>query len=327
MKPILKISVVALSSTLLLAGCSQQETAASANSDGYYPVTVKNCGAEVTVESEPQQLVLLKPASAAALQALGVLDRSVARAGAFEEEYFDSATQVVLNDIPQLAGDLDASGHLQISADVVIDQQPDLLLGEVDNLPRQQLEQLDIPLIEEPALCQTGSTADPTWDSVYDQLRMYGEIFDRQDVAEDTVEALQQRVDKATEQVPQNEARTAAVLYPTVGGGTSYAYGTGSMSHPQLESAGFTNVFEDVTERVFEVTPEEIIGRDPDVLILLYSEGDPADVEQTIIDMPGAEQMTAVQNDDVMTQLMNFTEPATPLSVDGLERIIERFHE
>ncbi len=121
------------------------------------------------------------------------------------------------------------------------------------------------------------------------------------------------------------ESRTAAVLYPTVGGGVTYAYGSTSMAHPQLEAAGLTNVFGDSTERVFEVTLEELLGRNPDVIIMLYGDGDPKAVETAVTGLPGAEKLTAVQNGDLLVQLFNFTEPASPLSVDGLEKIVERF--
>src|SRR5699024_11559692 len=126
--------------------------------------------------------------------------------------------------------------------------------------------------------------------------------------------------------IPANDVRTASVLHPTVCDGPTYAYGAGSMAHPQLEAAGFTNVFKNTTERVFEFSSEQLLGMDPDIIILLHSEGDPDDVDAALRDLPGAGDLSAIKNDDVMTQLLNFSEPATPLSVTGLERIVERFH-
>jgi hypothetical protein len=122
-----------------------------------------------------------------------------------------------------------------------------------------------------------------------------------------------------------DEGRTAAVLYPTVGGGAGYAYGTRSMAHPQLEAAGFGNAVADVDERVFEVTLEELLDRDPDALVLLYGDGDPGLVEDEIRGLPGADGLTAVQDDAILVQLFNFTEPPTSLSVDGLETIVSTF--
>lgn len=324
-----KTAALTIVGLFLLTGCDSgtEATGGDTTSADGYPVTVENCGAEVTFESEPERLVLLKSASVPALHSLGVLDRAVARAGAFPEKYFDDETLAELDEFPQLTSDVDATGHLQISKDVVIAESPDLVFGEVENLPRQSLAQSDIPLLEEPAFCATGADESPDFESVYHQVEVYGEVFNKQDQAETVVTDLQDRVAAAEAKVDEDEQRTAAVLYPTVGGGTTYAYGTGSMAHPQLEAAGFTNVFEDTSERVFEVSSEQLLGRDPDVIILLHSEGDPQAVEDSLANLPGADTLSAVQNDQVMTQLLNFTEPATPLAVTGLEHIVERFHE
>lgn len=326
--PVYTTGALILAGMLFLTACGNDSATTGDDTDAAngYPVTVENCGADVTFETEPERLVLLKSASVPALHSLGVLDRAVARAGAFPDEYFDEKTLDELDDVPQLTSDVDATGHLHISKDVVIAQEPDLVFGEVENLPRQSMTQVDIALLEEPAFCAAGADTSPTFDSVYDQLELYGEVFNKSDEAETIIQDLQERVAAAQHKAEAGEQRTAAVLYPTVGGGTTYAYGTDSMAHPQLEAAGFTNVFEDTSERVFEVSSEQLLGRDPDVIILLYSEGDPDAVEATLRNLPGAAQLTAVDNDDVMTQLLNFTEPATPLSVTGLENIVERFH-
>src|SRR5699024_8541192 len=297
-----------LATALTLTACAGGSTESTNNSGQGYPVTVENCGTEVQFDSAPEELVLLKSAAVPALHNLGVLDRVTARAGAFPEEYFDDATLAELNDIPQLTSDVDATGHLQISKEVVVAKQPDVVFGEVENLPRQSLAQVGISLLEEPALCASSPDTEPDFEGVYDQLRLYGKVFDRGAQAETYITELQDRVTTASQQVPANEARTAAVLYPTVGGGTHYAYASGSMAQPQLEAAGFTNVFQDTSERVFEVSSEQLLGLDPDIIILLHSEGDPEDVETTLRNLPGAGDLQAVQNDDVMVQLLNFSE-------------------
>jgi iron complex transport system substrate-binding protein len=309
---------------LTACGAEAEDREPTSAATGSYPVTIENCGAEVTFNQAPEQVVLLKSSSVPFLHELGVLDRVTARAGQYPAEYYDEKTLAELDKIPLLTDELDSSGHLQISKEVVIGQEPDLVLGEVDNLSRTTLDAVDIPLIEEPALCEQG-VDDPGFDDVYAQLEVYGQVFDREAEAQETINDLKKDLADVEAEVGEPSGRTAAVLYPTVGGGTTYAYGTASMAQPQLEAAGFKNVFGDVDERVFEVTLEELLGRDPDALILLYSEGDPGEVEDAITKLPGADELTAVRNGDVMAQLFNFTEPPTPLSIDGLERIVERF--
>lgn len=299
---------------LPLAACGDDADAAGG-------VTVENCGTDVTFASTPERIVMLKSAAVPALAELGLLDKVVARAGQYPEEYYDDATNAALADIPLLTDRTDASGHLQISREEVIAQRPDLVLGEVDNLNRDTLAASDIPLIEEPVLC--GATEDAALDDVYDQVRLFGTIFGEEDAAEDVVADLETQVEEITARVPADEARTAAVLYPTVGGGVTYAYGTRSMAAPQLEAAGLENVFADVEDRVFEVTAEELIGRDPDVLVLLYGDGDPAEVVDAVTSQPGAGGIAAVRDGAVLPLLFNFTEPPSPLSVDGLGRIVD----
>ncbi|HLT66489.1 MAG TPA: hypothetical protein VKZ73_01360, partial [Microbacterium sp.] len=68
---------------------------------------------------------------------------------------------------------------------------------------------------------------------------------------------------------------------------------------------------------------------------LLHSEPSPDDdgdgnadaVMDAVTRLPGAGGLRAVRDDEVMTLLFNFVEPATPLTIDGLERILARLGE
>ena len=318
-RPMLATAALMLATT---TACGADAAGDEATADGF-PVTIENCGAEVTFDAPPERVVMLKSSAVPYLHALGVMDQVVARAGEYPADYYDAETQAELDDIPLLTDEMDTSGHLQISKEIVIAEEPDLVLGEVDNLSRDTLDAVDIDLLEEPAMCPEG-VDDPGFDDIYSQLEAYGKVFNREDEAAKAVADLRKRVTELEKQ-KVGEGRTAAVLYPTVGGGVTYAYGTRSMAHPQLEAAGFEDVFADVDERVFEVSTEDLLERDPDVIILLHNSGDPKQVEESITQLAGAEDLTAVKNGDVMAQLFNFTEPPSALSVDGLERIIDRF--
>lgn len=321
------IALTASASVLALSSCglSSDGGRSAEGGSGPYPVTVQNCGADVTLDAAPEKVVLLKSAAVPYLSALGVLDRVSARAGEYPRDYYDDATWAELEKIPALTGKTDTSGHLLVSKEVVIGKEPDLVLGEIDNLSRATLDQVGIPLVEEPAMCPQGLD-DPGFDDVYAQMETYGRIFDRTDEAAAANAVLRKRVAELSAD-GTGERRTAAVLYPTVGGGVTYAYGSRSMAHPILEAAGLDNVFADTDERVFEVTPEELVGRDPDVLILLHSAGDPDQVADAVTRLPGARSMAAVRDDNLLPLLFNYVEPPTPLALDGLAKIQERFGE
>lgn len=311
--------------SLVLAGCSSSAPHdAEATTLPGYPLTILNCGTEVTLDAAPERVVLLDSSPVTYLHMLGVMDKVVARAGTYPSEYFDAETQAEIDRIPLLTDKLDTSGHLQISQEVVMAQKPDLVLGTAEGMNRETLAASGIPLLEEPSFCPQ-PPENATFADIGKQMKTYTQAFGMQEQGATIAQELDDRLKAISATVPADEKRTAAVLYPTVGGGVTYAYGTKSMAHPQLEAAGFTNVFADVDQRVFEVSREELIGRNPDVLVLLHSAGDPAEISSAITSLKGAQSITAIAKGDVMVQLFNFTEPASPLSIDGLERIIERF--
>nr|WP_205835375.1 ABC transporter substrate-binding protein [Microbacterium sp. CFH 90308] len=310
-----------------LAGCAQTSSPraddAAPGGGTRYPLTVTNCGEDVVFDAAPERVILLESAPVTILDGLGVLDRVVARAGSFPSGYYDEDLTARIDAIDSLSDDIDTSGHLTMSSEVVLAHEPDLALGLPEGVTREALRDSGVNALIHPVYCPSG-VGDASFDTLYDQVRMYGRIFDRSDEAESVVRELQARVAAVEAETADAAPRSAAVLYPSVGGGPLYAYGRGSMAQPQLTAAGFENVFSDTAERVFEVSVEELIARDPDVLVLLH-QGDEDGVAAAIASLPGSEALRALRDGDVLPQLFNFTEPPTPLSVTGLELIVERF--
>ena len=68
---------------------------------------------------------------------------------------------------------------------------------------------------------------------------------------------------------------------------------------------------------------EDLLARDPDVLILLHSGAEPTEVEAAITALPGADGLTAVREGDLVPLLFGFTSPASPITVEGLDRIVK----
>lgn len=314
MKKTVLASTVAAGLTLSLAACGTDgDTSDQA-------ISVDNCGDTVTLDGPPENVTVLKPAAITTLSRLGVLDHVTNRAGKYPAEYYDDATNEALNTIPSITDKTDESGHLQISREEVVATDPDLVLGETDTVNRQALASSDIPLIEEPAFC--GSIdGDVTWDDVWDQVRLYGTVFDREDEAEAYVAELQERLKDVDGGDGTGAGRSIAVLYPTVGGGVTYAYGTGSMAAPVVAASGAENVYADQSQRVFEVTAEDLVDRNPDVILALYSDGTENQVVDAVNQIPGIDRTTAGRDRKILPMLLNYAEPPTPLAVDGLESL------
>jgi len=308
---------------LALAACSS--TAPDESDGSRYPLTVENCGTEIEIEQAPERVVLLTGTDVSFLAELGVLDRVVGKAGAYQEEYHDDQVNAKVKRIRELSSTLDETATLQISDEVIFGAEPDLVLDAVPTGRVDTLGDLGVPVLNDEAMCPEG-LADPGFDDVYDQMETYGRVFDAEDEAKKSIARLKDRVAAVEESVPEAESRTAAVLYPVVGGAPR-AYGNRSMAGAVIEAAGFTNVYDDLDERRAEISVEDLIDRDPDVLILLHVEGSDEQTEKALTSLPGADRLTAVREDEMMTLLFNFAEPPTPLAVDGLERITDRFAE
>lgn len=320
------IAAAALVATL--SGCASSPEAEHGDhaSSETYPVTVTNCSNEITFDQSPERIVVLRNEVIPVLSSLGVLDRTVGLVGRFHDVYFDEQTQTTMSEIPVLSDEISQVGGGEISLEDVIAQEPDLVIGTSETVTREGLLAQGINVLENEESC-AGSQATSTLDDIDTLFTLYAEVFDRHDEADAALIDIDQQIDAAIVQIPDGENRTAAMLYPTIGGGATYAYGAGSMNHTLLELAGFTNVFADLPDRNAEVTAEELLARDPDVIILLHSGATDDEVEESLTALPGASELTAVTNDALFPLLFGFTSPASPITIDGLTQIVERFQE
>ena len=323
--------VLLVACSVALAGCGDDDGTESASTGGVktdYPLTVENCGEQVTLDAAPHRVVILGSSPIPLVEAAGALDRVIAKAGEFPDALYTDATRRAVAAIPTIGEGESASGTVQISQEVVVDQRSDLVIGyETETVKRAALTDSGIPMLILPGFCANKDLIPKhqDFDDVYAQVEFWGKVFGTQDAAAAAVTSLRSRVAKAQASFTPGEERSAATLFVSLGGGPLYAYGTSSMAHPQMAAAGLKNVFGDVDERVFEVTPEELVARDPEVLIILYVEGEPAAITDSLLQSPGVASLRAVSENQIYLHLFGFTDPPTPLSVDGLEKIVARF--
>jgi iron complex transport system substrate-binding protein len=317
---------------VLVAGCAggggtKATTTSPAPSSGF-PLTVTNCGEQVTLPTPPKRTVLLDRNAISLVAAVGAFDRVVARAGKMPDGLYDARITAALAAIPSIGAGENAQGTVQISQEEVIAQRPDLVIAyETDTIKRAALAAAGIPMLIEPAFCTDKSEipGNPSLDDVYARVEFWGQVFEKQDAAAASIADLRRRVAAVRAKAAAGPTRTGATLFVSVGGGPVYAYGRKSLSDPEMAAAGITNVFGDVNDRVFEVTPEKLVALNPEVLVLLYSDGDPAAIQASLEALPGVASIAAVRNHNVLSLLFGFTDPPTPVSVDGLERIVARF--
>lgn len=316
--------LLAACSTALLASCGAPDSASDASASADSGIEVTTCGTTVTLPGAPERVALLNNAPVLTLHELGVLDRTVVRAGVFSEEYYAERHPEVLTEleaIPSLTDRVDESGHLRISLEPILDADPDVVLGSTDTINTQTMADR-APVIQEEGFCGLGH--DASFDDVLAEVRLYGQLFHREERAEDYVAELSERISAVeSEATDMGQGRSVAVLYPTPGGTVTYAYGRSSMSYPLTEAAGLRNVFADAADRVFEVTPEELVNRNPDLVLVLHSSVGAEEAIDALRNTPGAEDLA----DRAIPLSLSYAEPPTPLAVDGLELLTQALKE
>ncbi|MYA81892.1 MAG: ABC transporter substrate-binding protein [Acidimicrobiales bacterium] len=310
-----------LAAAFVAAACGGSDESPAAAQDDGFPLTFTNCDTEFTLDAPPERVMLMEAAAPSLLFAAGAMDRVIARIESFPEEYYTAEELALLNDIPALVAQHTSTGGVEISVEAIIDHDPDIVIGyDTATLTHDALADVGIQLYVMPPFCDNPPT--PSFESILDEVRFYGELFGTSETANASADALEAAVASAAD-APVAEGQTAAALYVSSDGSAIYAYSSLGMVHPLMEALGMTNVFAELSERVPEVSIEEVIGRNPEILVLLYDDFGltPDEISALVTDLPGADSIAAVEQGAVYPLLFNWAEPPTPLVVKGLSEL------
>ncbi|WP_157006747.1 putative F420-0 ABC transporter substrate-binding protein [Agromyces laixinhei] len=266
---------IACVAALLLAGCASTgaagagggpSDAGSAGSAGSaaFPLTIDNCGTEVTFEAAPERVVTVKSSTLELMLALGLEDRIVGSA------FSDGPVPEALADA---ASGIESLSDKVPSHEVTLAAEPDLVFaGWESNLSaegagdRETLAKLGVASYVAPAACKSeGYMPHPlTFDEVFREFEEAGEIFGVPDVAADLVSS--QRTELAAIE-PNAEGLTA--LWYSSGSDTPYV-GAG-IGAPQMimQAAGLENIAADVEDTWTSMGWEAIVDANPDVIVLV----------------------------------------------------------
>ncbi|WP_030150636.1 putative F420-0 ABC transporter substrate-binding protein [Oerskovia turbata] len=321
-------AALVLVSSLALAGCAGgQELASGEPSEGpsgaaeasstTYPLTLDNCGFDVTFDAAPRQVVTIKSSTTEMMLALGLGDRLVGTAfpdGPVAEQWAGAAT-----DLPAVATPLSDKVP---GAEAVLTLAPDLVYaGWESNLTaegagdRTTLQQLGVQTYVSPSACKAEAyKPNPlTFDDVFAEITAAGEIFDVAGTAQDLVAAQRAELDA----VEADDRGLTALWYSS---GSDVPYVGAGIGAPQMimDAVGLENIAASVQDTWTPFSFEEIIAADPDVIVLVDSAWNTA---QSKIDAlqanPATAHLTAVQGDRFLTVPF----PATEAGVRNVDAV------
>lgn len=313
----------------VLAGCgatgasSAKQAPSSASSASGGPISVETCGRTITVPSPPKRVIFINSVGTSALQDLGLLDRVVARAGTLDSTVFDGTAKETIDKLPKLEGADTGSGHVSVSTETLIEKKPDLVIGFNSAVDAAKLEAAKIPFYVPASYCAKRADGKITFDAVYQEVTTTGKLFGVPDKAEKVNAELRKRVEAVAAAHRTDTPRTAAALYVTPGDTKLSAYGNQGMAQPLFETAGLKNIYDDKGGRAFDLSAEDLLAKNPDIVLLLHSTGKPEEVMSTFTSTGGLSALKAVANKTVIVMPYPLSDPPSPLSVKGVERLAE----
>lgn len=283
-----------------------------------YPLTVQNCGEAITLDAQPTSVLTIGSDALSLLDAAGALDRVTARSGEFGAELPDGLSVAPTDEI------LDATDP---TTEKIIGSGVDTVIGYgLFNADTQALADAGITVLTVNGECghDDGNLGSVTFDTVYEDILRYGQIFGTTAQAEQVVADLMSRVEAATAELSA-DAGSGIALYHFSSTATLSSYGGGSIINEMMAQLGLANVFGDQARTYLEVSGEQILDSDPDVIVLvygLYGESRQEAMELLLAE-PGVKDMSAIKDDRVIAVLANQSS-ASPGAVTGLEDLADQ---
>lgn len=328
---------LAVMAMVALAGCASHGSADAVKKDTAtgevettYPVTMKNCGTDVTVKAAPQRVVTLNQSAAEILIHLGVGDRIVGSGYEIDKTPDEIAAQY--KKIPILS----ARGQ-EIKHEALLKAQPDFVYGSFASMftaaqsgERDQLHKLDVPTYLTEFDCAYHETvANADFKLLFEEYRDLATIFDVPSAGEKLVAEQQAVLDKAVATAKTIKDTPTVMWFYSTYEGTPWAAGPGGLPQHISELVGVTNIFADAKTKWAEVSWDEVAARNPDVIILAdLTRGEPNDTAQEKIALlkkdPLTSKLDAVVNNKFVTIPGRSMDPssssvhAVPALVDGL---------
>jgi cobalamin transport system substrate-binding protein len=262
----------------------------------------------VTVTIPVQRVISLAPSNTEFLFALGAKDLLVGR-DSFSD-YPAEATSIL-----EVGG-----GFGDLNTEVILAQNPDLILASQLTPPEQiaSLENLGLTVL---------SLANPKdFEGMYDNLRLVARLTGHQTEADILIEGYKKRVAAV-------EARTALVkerplvFYELDGTDPNapWTSGPGTFIDTMINMAGGENLGSTLGSEWAQISIEELIARNPEVILLgsaHWGGVTPEEVKARV----GWGELGAVKNDRLFTFDDNLVSRPGPRLVDGLEAMAKLLH-
>ena len=261
-----------------------------------FPVTIDNCGLSITYSASPEKAVTMNQAATEIMLALGLEDHMVGTA------YLDD---VILPEFEEAYASITVLAEKYPSQEVFLNADPDFVFGVYKSAfgekaagPREDLLNMNINSYLSVDACEDESyqPEKTTFEVLFEEIRDIGKIFGAEDRSETLIAEMQAQLDEALASTSELESSPTIFWYdsgddaPFVGAST----GTPAMI---MDAVGATNIFADTEGTWATVSWEEVLERNPDVIVVIDASWSTAQEKiDLLVNDPQFSSITAVQN-------------------------------
>ncbi len=268
-----------------------------------FPMTITDdVGRKVTIGSIPTRIISLSPAITEILFAVGAGPAVIGNT-----KYCDyPADAVKVTKIGGYSAD-------SISVETIISLEPELVLAEGDRHEAviSALEQANIPVLA----IETNSLND-----IYANIELAGKITDHEYEAAAVVKEMMVRVDRIEEKIAAIPEEDRLTVFWEVWDEPLLTAGPNTFIGKIIQAAGGVNIFSELTEDWPAVSAEEVVQRNPAVILGPDTHGDTLIAEQ-LVARSGWEQVDAVKTNRIFLIDGDASSRPGPRIVDALESI------
>jgi iron complex transport system substrate-binding protein len=310
MQPRLLIALLfAMFASSVFASCSLINTPAGTPVPSSAPIVlVDGLGRQVSLAAPAQRVISLAPSNTEILFAIGA-GGQVAGRDTFSD--YPAAAQTIAD----VGG-----GFGELNTEVMLAQKPDLILASSLTPPEQikALEDLGLTVF---------TLANPVdFTGMYANVRTVARLTGHETEAETLVAGLERRV-RAVEQKVSAVTERPLVFYELDGTDPNAPWtpGPGSFVDTLIRQAGGENLGSSLASEWVQVSIEELIAKDPDIILI----GDATWGGVTVEDVrsrSGWEGLSAVKSGALYTFDDNLVSRPGPRLVDGLEAMAKLLH-
>ena len=309
MKNLWKLMLASVLAVFLLAACgnaaddkpkeNETNTENATKEEATFPLTLTDAvDKEVTIEAAPEKVVSMIPSNTEILFELGLGEEVV---GVTD---FDN--------YPEAASEKEKIGGMEFNVEAIIALNPDIVFGHesaygMSEEGYQQIRDAGISVfIVKNAL---------NFEETYETIETIGKATGKTIEASEIIDTMKTKVDEVVAKVKDVEAKRT-VFVETSPAPEIYTPGAKTFTQELLDLVGAENIAAD-QEGWIQMDPEEIISRNPDVIVVMYDYIDTA--VEDVYTRDGFDTITAIKEKAVVQVDEDITSRQGPRLADGLE--------